>query len=132
MNRRHASRSHGFTHLELVIATVLLAATLLTITRFQQSTRGTNLAAQRASFAHSRLLNVRREISTWPTSEVTAETISELPIDEANFLPQAQWMVEIKEIDEPVAGKQVTMAIKWQDKAQTHTCPSLTFWVKRP
>lgn len=127
MNRRRA-----ITQIELVVATVLLGATLLTITQFKQRSLRVNQATQRASFAQSRMLNVRREISTWPLDVVTAEAIAKLPIDEANFLPQARWIAEVKEIDQPIAGKQVVLAIQWQNHSQPQTCPSLTFWVKRP
>lgn len=125
-------RRRGFSHMELVVATVLLVATLLTISTFRQRTLSSNLAAQQSSFAQSRLLNLRREVSTWPLNQVTAEAIAKTPVDNTPFLPQSSWVVDVKDIEQPIIGKQVMIAIQWHDKSLPHISPSLTFWVKQP
>lgn len=122
----------GATLLELTIACMLLGATLLSIATFRQRTLSNSQSVQRASFAQSRLLNLRREISTWPLDEVTVAAIESTPADDTGYLPSASWTADIEEIEEPIAGKRVVLALKWHEGQIERSCPSLMFWVKRP
>ena len=78
MNRNR----NGSTHLELIVAAVLLTATLAGITAYRQRTIVSNQMAQRASLAQSLVLNMRREIGIWPVDEITVANIEKLPADE--------------------------------------------------
>lgn len=123
---------NGTTHLELIVAAVLLTATLAGITAYRQRTIVSNQFAQRASLAQSRVLNMRREIGTWPIDKITVANIEKLPPDELAGLPDARWLAVVSEIESPVNGKQVTLALQWKLGATSATSPGLTFWVKRP
>ena len=122
----------GTTHLELIVAAVLLTATLAGITAYRQRTIVSNQMVQSASLAQSRVLNMRREIGSWPIDEITVANIEKQPADELAGLPAARWVVAVSEIDTPVAGKQVTLAMQWKAGSTFASSPSLTFWVKRP
>ena len=128
MNRNR----NGSTHLELIVAAVLLTATLAGITAYRQRTIVSNQMAQRSSLAQSRVLNMRREIGTWSIDEITVANIEKLPADELGGLPEARWVAAVSEIETPVTGKQVTLALQWKVGATSASSPSLTFWVKRP
>lgn len=125
-------RRCGITQLELVVASILLGATLLSITKFRQSNLLSGQHTQQASWAQSRLLNARGLIGTWPMDDITVANIEKLPADDSDFLRRSQWLATVDEIEEPIRSKQVSLALRWQVGDVQHTTPGLVFWVKQP
>ncbi len=125
MNKRH-----GTTQVELVIATVLMVAMLATIAAFRKQTIVSAQISQRSSFAQSHLLNMCREVSTWPIEEVTSEKISQQSGDNSDFLPGARWVAEVTEMEQPIVGKRIVLALHWQEGTRDQSSPSLTFWME--
>ncbi len=127
---KHHRLAH--TQMELVITTVLLAATLVSITAYRRQAVANTQVTARASLAHARTLNLRREISTWEYEQVTEARIEQVEVEDSPLLNGAGWSAEVSDITEPVVGKQVILKLSWQEGELTRSGPQLCFWVRRP
>ena len=122
----------GTTQVEMVIACVLLSATIASITAYRRHTLAVGQSAHSASLAQSRLLNARQEIGLWPYDDLQSGWLEKLSFDQDPFLPDCRCRAEVSEIEEPIAGKRVTLMLQWQAGELSRTTPSLTFGVSRP
>jgi hypothetical protein len=126
----HSHNSHrrpGFTIIEASIALVLLVAAAALLLQFTLTATAVQRQTWRRQLLGESLANLAEELHALPWDELTAEKISarELPAEVRDEFPQAKLQAIVRELEGPIAGRQIDLAILPNDNEPPQR---LTLW----
>ena len=121
--------------MEVLVGCGILVAAALTTSMFHARTQASARAVRLAAQARSAVLNAREELGSWPASELSLDRIEQLTIPDelSEALPEARWIINLQQVDEPIQGKRVFIDLQWRGSGgQLQSTSGITFWVSEP
>jgi len=130
--RRGGRRRGGYTLVELALSLLVLLAAMGVTVRVLGTVGKDRRAADRRQWAVQAVANVMERVTAGPFERVTSGYANRIAdgTGAAGFLPGAAWEVAVDEVKEPVAGKRVTLRLRWKETGVGLSGPvRLTAWV---
>ncbi len=127
----HNAGRAGFTLMELVVCSILLGVMLTSIVPTAKWISGTSRASEYRRTAQLELANLMERIAALPHSELNTDSVNRLRQQalESITLSEAELTVSVIPAGEGSTGKQVQLALTWEDDGGTRVVPvQLTAW----
>lgn len=121
----------GTTSTEVIMACALMTAAMVTLAGFQSRITKSVSTLRQAVQARTEVRNARELVGSWQYEKVTEAAISEIELgpDGLATLPNARWIVNVVETEQPVSSKRVFLDLEWSRNDQVHTSSGISFWV---
>lgn len=125
-------RRRGFTFLEVIVATAMLAVLLAMVGQLIVLTKRHAVAAEQQTIALRAVENCLEQITNLPWEEINDASIASLKLSEDvhERWPQAKFTGAVTSSAEPVAAKQISLELSLSPAGRTPSA-RLTTWVYR-
>jgi prepilin-type N-terminal cleavage/methylation domain-containing protein len=121
----------GFTLVEVIAATAMLAVLLVSTAHVLRVIGTQQIAADRRNLALQSLQNIAEQVGNVPWEELTPEAAGKLTVPDSvkAYLPDAILAAKVTDVQEPVAGKRVSLELTWNAPNGQPAAPAiLTVW----
>lgn len=133
LNRQR--RRSGYLLVELIVAGIVLAVVMTVYLQLLSATSRQQRYADHRQLAGEELANLMERITAQPYETIDLEKLQakELSDSAISHLNEAELNIDVLPVSEPVAGKQISLSLRWRDSGNVFVAPTrLTSWVYAP
>ena len=132
--RTSRSARHGFTIIEMIVATVLLSAVMVTALPLFGWIIQQRRSADQRQFAVQEVANLAERITANDWESVTSASLAKMTVSErvSDVLSDPRLQLQVADVTGPPTAKRVTIEFSWRDRAGNFVSPvRLVVWIHK-